>query len=29
MTGAHERVIDANRYRLGRLAARANRLLGR
>lgn len=29
LTGAHERVSDANRYRLGRIAARASRLLGR
>lgn len=29
LSGAHERVIDANRYRLGRLAARAARVLGR
>ena len=29
LTGAHERVLDANRYRLGRLAARAARLIGR
>ena len=29
LAGAHERVIDANRYRLGRLAARAARLLRR
>jgi lipid II:glycine glycyltransferase (peptidoglycan interpeptide bridge formation enzyme) len=29
LTGAHERVLDANRYRLGRLAARATRVLGR
>jgi len=29
LSGAHERVIDPNRYRLGRLAARAARLVGR
>jgi lipid II:glycine glycyltransferase (peptidoglycan interpeptide bridge formation enzyme) len=29
LSGAHERVLDANRYRLGRLAARAARLMGR
>jgi ribosomal protein L13 len=29
LSGAHERVLDANRYRLGRLAARAARLVGR
>jgi Acetyltransferase (GNAT) domain len=29
LSGAHERVLDANRYRLGRLAARAARLIGR
>ncbi|HEX5824542.1 MAG TPA: GNAT family N-acetyltransferase [Candidatus Limnocylindrales bacterium] len=29
LAGAHERVLDANRYRLGRLAARAARVLGR
>jgi lipid II:glycine glycyltransferase (peptidoglycan interpeptide bridge formation enzyme) len=29
LTGAHERVIDANRYRLGRVAARAARVVGR
>jgi lipid II:glycine glycyltransferase (peptidoglycan interpeptide bridge formation enzyme) len=29
LTGAHERVLDANRYRLGRIAARAARLVGR
>jgi lipid II:glycine glycyltransferase (peptidoglycan interpeptide bridge formation enzyme) len=29
LTGAHERVLDANRYRLGRVASRAKRLLGR
>jgi hypothetical protein len=29
LTGAHERVLDANHYRLGRLAARAARLIGR
>jgi lipid II:glycine glycyltransferase (peptidoglycan interpeptide bridge formation enzyme) len=29
LAGAHERVLDANRYRLGRLAARAARALGR
>ena len=29
LAGAHERVLDANRYRLGRLAARAARLLRR
>jgi lipid II:glycine glycyltransferase (peptidoglycan interpeptide bridge formation enzyme) len=29
LAGAHERVLDANRYRIGRLAARAKRLLGR
>ena len=29
LTGAHERVLDANRYRMGRIAARAARLLGR
>jgi lipid II:glycine glycyltransferase (peptidoglycan interpeptide bridge formation enzyme) len=29
LTGAHERVLDANRYRMGRLAARAARLIGR
>ena len=29
LAGAHERVLDAARYRVGRLAARAKRLLGR
>jgi lipid II:glycine glycyltransferase (peptidoglycan interpeptide bridge formation enzyme) len=29
LAGAHERVLDASRYRIGRLAARARRLLGR
>ncbi len=29
LTGAHERVLDPNRYRLGRIAARAARLLRR
>jgi lipid II:glycine glycyltransferase (peptidoglycan interpeptide bridge formation enzyme) len=29
LTGAHERVLDANRYQLGRVASRAKRLLGR
>jgi lipid II:glycine glycyltransferase (peptidoglycan interpeptide bridge formation enzyme) len=29
LTGAHERVLDPNRYRLGRVASRAMRLLGR
>ena len=29
LTGAHERVLDANRYRLGRLAARVARVIGR
>jgi lipid II:glycine glycyltransferase (peptidoglycan interpeptide bridge formation enzyme) len=29
LTGAHERVIDPNRYRVGRLASRAKRLLRR
>ena len=29
LSGAHERVLDANRYRLGRLTARAARLVGR
>jgi lipid II:glycine glycyltransferase (peptidoglycan interpeptide bridge formation enzyme) len=29
LAGAHERVLDANRYRLGRLAARAARILRR
>jgi lipid II:glycine glycyltransferase (peptidoglycan interpeptide bridge formation enzyme) len=29
LTGAHERVLDANRYRLGRIAARVSRLVGR
>jgi lipid II:glycine glycyltransferase (peptidoglycan interpeptide bridge formation enzyme) len=29
LAGAHERIIDAGRYRVGRLAARAARLLGR
>ena len=29
LAGAHERVIDANRYRVGRVAAKAGRLLGR
>jgi lipid II:glycine glycyltransferase (peptidoglycan interpeptide bridge formation enzyme) len=29
LTGAHERVLDPSRYRLGRVAARAKRLLGR
>jgi lipid II:glycine glycyltransferase (peptidoglycan interpeptide bridge formation enzyme) len=28
LSGAHERVIDANRYRLGRVAARIRRLTG-
>jgi lipid II:glycine glycyltransferase (peptidoglycan interpeptide bridge formation enzyme) len=29
LTGAHEKVLDANRYRIGRLASKATRLLGR
>jgi lipid II:glycine glycyltransferase (peptidoglycan interpeptide bridge formation enzyme) len=29
LTGAHERILDPNRYRLGRVASRAKRLLGR
>ena len=29
LAGAHERVLDASRYRIGRIAARAQRLLGR
>ncbi len=29
LSGAHERVLDPSRYRLGRLAARATRLIGR
>lgn len=29
LTGAHERVLDANRYRIGRIAAKASRLLRR
>jgi len=29
LTGAHERVLDPNRYRIGRVASRAKRLLGR
>ncbi len=29
LSGAHEKVLDANAYRLGRLAARTTRLLGR
>jgi lipid II:glycine glycyltransferase (peptidoglycan interpeptide bridge formation enzyme) len=29
LTGAHERVLDANRYRLGRLTARVARAFGR
>jgi lipid II:glycine glycyltransferase (peptidoglycan interpeptide bridge formation enzyme) len=29
LTGAHERVLDANRYRLGRVAARAARVVAR
>jgi lipid II:glycine glycyltransferase (peptidoglycan interpeptide bridge formation enzyme) len=29
LTGAHERVIDAGRYRAGRIAARIVRALGR
>jgi lipid II:glycine glycyltransferase (peptidoglycan interpeptide bridge formation enzyme) len=29
LAGAHERVLDATRYRIGRIAARAQRLLGR
>ena len=29
LTGAHERVFDPNGYRLGRLAGRAARLVGR
>ncbi len=29
LTGAHERVLDANRYRMGRLASKASRLLRR
>ncbi|MBA2720948.1 MAG: peptidoglycan bridge formation glycyltransferase FemA/FemB family protein [Chloroflexi bacterium] len=29
LTGAHERVLDANRYRVGRLASKAARLLRR
>jgi len=28
LTGAHERVLDANRYRLGRIAGRVTRLVG-
>jgi lipid II:glycine glycyltransferase (peptidoglycan interpeptide bridge formation enzyme) len=29
LTGAHERVLDPNRYRIGRFASRAKRLIGR
>jgi len=29
LTGAHERVVDANRYRLGRIAGRVARVIGR
>ncbi|MBA2382595.1 MAG: GNAT family N-acetyltransferase [Chloroflexi bacterium] len=29
LTGAHERVLDANRYHLGRLASKASRFVGR
>ena len=29
LAGAHERVLDANRYRIGRIVARAQRLFGR
>jgi lipid II:glycine glycyltransferase (peptidoglycan interpeptide bridge formation enzyme) len=29
LSGAHERVVDANRYRLGRLAGRLARIVGR
>jgi lipid II:glycine glycyltransferase (peptidoglycan interpeptide bridge formation enzyme) len=29
LSGAHEKIVDARRYRLGRLAAKAMRLLGR
>jgi lipid II:glycine glycyltransferase (peptidoglycan interpeptide bridge formation enzyme) len=29
LTGAHERILDANRYRLGRLAGRIARVVGR
>jgi peptidoglycan pentaglycine glycine transferase (the first glycine) len=29
LAGAHERVLDANRYRIGRFASRAKRLIGR
>jgi len=29
LTGAHERVLDANRYRMGRVAGRLARVLGR
>jgi serine/alanine adding enzyme len=29
LAGAHEKVLDANRYRLGRIAAKATRILGR
>ena len=29
LAGAHERVLDVNRYRIGRIAARTQRLLGR
>ena len=29
LAGAHEKVLDANRYRLGRIASKATRLLGR
>ena len=29
LTGAHERVLDANRYRMGRLASKASRILRR
>ncbi len=29
LTGAHERVLDTNRYRIGRVTSRAKRLIGR
>lgn len=29
LAGAHEKILDANRYRLGRIAAKASRILGR
>jgi lipid II:glycine glycyltransferase (peptidoglycan interpeptide bridge formation enzyme) len=29
LAGAHERVLDSNRYRIGRFASRAKRLIGR